>query len=36
MAGQPMENALSQRSESKGPFAHLRLATFLGERRLAS
>jgi hypothetical protein len=31
MAGQPMENVLSERSESKGPFAPLRLASFLGE-----
>jgi hypothetical protein len=33
MASQPMENALSEQRESKGSFARLRLAIFLGEQR---
>ena len=34
MASQPTENALSERRESKGLFAPLRLAVFLRELRL--
>jgi len=34
MAGQPMENALSERRESKGILAPFRLTSFLREPRL--